>query len=274
MRVDAGRGQPKFVDGEPRIAYDETGSGESVVFLHGIGGNRSNWRDQLPVFGHRYRAVAWDARGWGDSDDYDGALDFADFSADLIRLLDALGEHSAHFVGLSMGGFILQDFYARHPDRIRSLVLADTSRGPRDDHDDAWVEDFLRLRRKPLLDGLTPAQIAPAVVKSLAGRSATPAHIATLEASIAALHKDSYLKAMDSVMRYSIPLDRSTIDVPVLVLVGAEDTLTPPEAGQRLAESIPGSRYQVIAEAGHLSNIERPEAFNQAVLDFLESIRQ
>ena len=83
-----------IIPGRPRIAVDEAGSGKLLVFMHGIGGNKTNWRDQVPVFGEKFRAVAWDARGYGGSDDYEGPLDFADFSADLIRVLE-VGEPQA-----------------------------------------------------------------------------------------------------------------------------------------------------------------------------------
>src|SRR5690606_35205534 len=118
-----------FVPGSPRLAYDAAGRGECVVFLHGIGGNRSNWTGQLAALAPRYRAVAWDARGYGASDDYEGALDFADFSTDLGRLLDHLAAPAAHLVGLSMGGRIALDFYERAPARVKSLVLCDTFPG-------------------------------------------------------------------------------------------------------------------------------------------------
>jgi 3-oxoadipate enol-lactonase len=258
------------VPGAPRLAFDEAGHGDAVVFLHGIGGNRTNWRDQLASFAAAgRRAIAWDARGWGDSDDYEGALDFADFSADLLRLMAHRGLERADFVGLSMGGFILQDFVQRHPQRVRSLVLADTSRGPMTDHGPQWVEDFLAARRTPLLAGRTLVDIAPAVARSLAGRAATPEVVRRLEASIATLHRDSYLKAMETVTRYVIPAGHAAIAVPVLVLVGADDALTPPDAARRLADAIPGAVLETIADAGHLSNIERPEAFDRAVLAFL-----
>jgi 3-oxoadipate enol-lactonase len=78
----------EYVAGAPRIAVDQTGSGPAVIFLHGVGGNRTNWHDQLPQFGRNFHAIAWDARGYGASDDYAGPLEFADFSADLIRVLD------------------------------------------------------------------------------------------------------------------------------------------------------------------------------------------
>ena len=79
------------IAGQPRIAVDHIGAGPLVVFLHGIGGNRSNWHDQLSEFGRHFHAVAWDARGYGDSDDYDGALDFGDFAIDLARVIGQSG---------------------------------------------------------------------------------------------------------------------------------------------------------------------------------------
>ena len=97
--------------------------GPVVFLLHGIGGNRTNWHDQLPSFADRgFCAVSWDARGYGLSDDYDGPLDFADFSHDLARLLDHLDVGRAHLVRLSMGGRILAGFYPRYPDRVATLV--------------------------------------------------------------------------------------------------------------------------------------------------------
>src|SRR5262245_7941147 len=110
----------------PRIAVEHMGSGPLVVFLHGIGGNRSNWRDQLPVFAERFHAVAWDARGYGDSDDYDGPLSYDDFCCDLVRVLGHFNADRAHLVGLSMCGFIAKDFYGLISTRVGWLVLAYT----------------------------------------------------------------------------------------------------------------------------------------------------
>ena len=261
--------ETSFVAGTPRLAFDHLGSGDPVIFLHGIGGNRTNWATQLPVFARHFHAIAWDARGWGLSDDYEGPLHFENFSEDLLRLMEHFHLHTAHFVGLSMGGLILQDFIGRHPERIRTLVLADTSRGPLDDHDEAWVDEFLAMRKKPLLEGKSTRDIAPWVARALAGPQASPETLQVLAQSIADLHPDSYLKAMDCVMRYRIPTDRSRIQVPVLVLVGDEDRLTPVAAARSLAGSIPTSHLVTLPGAGHLANIEQPAAFNQTVLEFL-----
>ena len=98
------RSDTTFVSGEPCIAYDQAGEGDIVLFLHWIGGIRSNWRDQSRAFVRNYHAAAWDARDYGGSDDYAGPLDFGDFARDIVRLLDHLGAATAHIVGLSMGG--------------------------------------------------------------------------------------------------------------------------------------------------------------------------
>ena len=168
-----------------------------------------------------------------------------------------------------MGGMVAQDFLARHPARVLSLTLCDTSRGPRTEHSDEWIEEFLALRRAPLLAGKTPAEIAPKVVDGLVGRAGTPETRARLEASLSALHPESYLKTLETVTRYEPILDGASVAVPCMVVVGGDDRLTPVPASETLAAFLPGARLEVIPDAGHLSNIEAPEAFNALLLDFL-----
>ena len=134
----------------PRLAVDHMGSGELLVFLHGIGGNKRNWHDNLPAFASHWHAAAWDARGYGESDDYEGPLTFSDFSHDLARVLDHFGAAKAHIVGLSMGGRIAQDFAALYPDRLLTLTLCDTHRGFSHFSEEKRRE-FIRLRKEPLV---------------------------------------------------------------------------------------------------------------------------
>ncbi|MBI3709696.1 MAG: alpha/beta fold hydrolase [Proteobacteria bacterium] len=237
--------------------------------MHGIGGNRTNWHDQLPAFAARYHAAAWDARGYGLSDDYDGPLDYADFCADLVRVIDHFGARRAHLVGLSMGGLIAQDFYARHGDRVASLVLVDTRPGYEQAFDPRQRAEFLRLRLEPLKAGKEPKDIAPNVAKTLIGPKAPPAIFQRLVDSMTALHKESYIKALEARANWKRVFDPKTVTVPTLVVVGADDTLTPPPMAKSIADAIPGARLAVIPDAGHLSNIEQPAAFNRIVLEFL-----
>jgi 3-oxoadipate enol-lactonase len=242
----------------PRIALTVHGSGPLVVFLHGIGGNRHHWRHQLPVFATRFKAVAWDARGYGDSDDYAGALRFEDLTADLLRVLDHFKAPKAHLVGLSMGGRIARNFALRHPERVARLVLANTTPG---------------------FDALTPEQVkkfveerkarSPATIKALISQHARPGAYEDLLESFKALRQPSYLKTLDA----SVTQDRAAaierIRAPTLVITSDEDKVYPPSIARNMAKRIPGARLAVISGAGHLSNLEQPGQFNQVVLRFL-----
>lgn len=259
-----------LVDPAPRIAVEVRGQGSLVLFLHGIGGNRSNWHEQAEALASRFTTAAWDARGYGDSDDYEGPLAFADFSSDLLRVLDRLQAPRAHLVGLSMGGRIALDFYGRHPQRVASLVFADCSGGmPAGPEREARIERFLRERREPLINGLTPGDIAPQVARGLVTPAVSPERLARVEASLAALHKESYLKTLDTVTRYDDFPAFSSIAVPSLVIVGEQDRIATPEYARWMAAQIPGGRFAALDGAGHLSNLERPEAFTAVLMDFL-----
>ena len=261
-----------YVPGKPRLAYDHAGAGPTLVFMHGIGGNRTNWHDQLAACAAAFHAVAWDARGYGLSEDYEGPLDFADFSRDLLRLLDHLGALRAHVCGLSMGGRIALDFHARFPARVASLILCDTFTGFAASFSAAERAEFVRLRKAPLLAGKEPRDIAPGLAALLLGPRAEPAVKERAIASMAALHKESYLKAIEATTGYDKPVSLAAIEVPVLLVYGAEDRLTPVEIGREMAAEIKGARLVLIEDAGHLPNIERPEAFNEAVREFLRGL--
>ena len=259
--------------GKPQIAIDQRGCGEVLLFVHGIGGNRTNWSEQLEYFAPRFRAVAIDVRGWGLSDDYDGPLDFDDVTDDIVRVLAHLGVPDCHLVGLSMGGLIAQHVLWRQPHIVRSAVFADTSAGPGEEHDAQWIEEFLRLRKAPLLSGLTPADIAPTVARSLAAPNAPASSTKRLEDSISALHKGSYLKALDYVANYKRKLDHGKVNVPVHVMVGEFDQLTPLQQAQSLAGRFANCAVSVVPAAGHLSNMDNAGAFNQQLDAFLASCR-
>jgi 3-oxoadipate enol-lactonase len=133
--------------------------------MHGIGGNRHNWMRQLQALADICHGVAWDARGYGDSGDYDGPLDFRDFAGDLARLLDHLGAARAHVCGLSMGGRIALDFWDVCPDRVASLILCDTVPGFDASFTREGRERFVNERRGPLLEG---KELAPLIVSMTA----------------------------------------------------------------------------------------------------------
>jgi 3-oxoadipate enol-lactonase len=193
--------QTHFIPGPPRIAVDHAGNGPLVILMHGIGGNRTNWHDQLPPFAAHFHVGSWDARGYGASDDYEGPLEFDAFAQDLARTLDYFGASRAHLVGLSMGGMIAMDFYSHYPDRVATLTICDSLPGFNHLTPEQRSE-FVRLRREPLLAGKEPKDIAPMVAATLIGKSARPGSFERLVASMAALHKDSYLKTIAGSANY------------------------------------------------------------------------
>ena len=252
----------------PRIAVDAAGAGELVVFMHGIGGNRGNWCAQLPAFAPHFACVAWDARGYGASDDYEGALAFDDFVDDVLRVLDHFGAERAHLVGLSMGGRIAMRTALLHPQRIGSLTLVDTHEGF-EAFSPEQRQAFVDSRRAPLLAGKEPADIADGVARSLVGPKATPEQLQRLIDSIAALHKESYIKSLQATVDQVVLGDISRIEAPAHFIVGADDRLTPPAMHDEMAAKLRGAPVSVLPDAGHLSNIENPAAFNRAALQWL-----
>ena len=252
----------------PHISVDECGEGELLILMHGIGGNKRNWDTNIEAFGAHFKTVAWDARGYGDSDDYEGDLDFFDFADDLNRVLDHYRAEKAHLLGLSMGGRIAFSFYEKYSKRVSSLILCDTHRGFK--HFSKKEQDeFIRLRKEPLLAGKEPKDIAPIVAKTLIGKPENSATFDALVDSMSRLHKDSYIKSIEASVRGDHTNVIDQIRVPTLVVVGELDRLTSPKVAKDISVQISGSKLKIIKDAGHLSNIENSEAFNKVVLEFL-----
>ena len=267
---DTGGFQCATIGAGPGLFVEYAGSGELAVFLHGVGGHRQDWYGQLPAFSGRYRALAWDARGYGRSGDYPGPADLDDFCRDLVQVLDHFNADQAHVIGLSMGGFIAQEFYRAFPGRVKSLVLAGTSKGFPEIYAAAWIGEFLRTRCEPLRNGLDIADIAPKIATALVSPSASRAVRDRAFDSLLKLRKPVYIKSLEAIVRHRIRLDYSQVKVPTLIMVGAEDQIMPPRASVQLAEAISSAELVILNGAGHLVNLEQPDQFNTTVLDFLD----
>ena len=259
----------RHIPGTPGLTVDEAGTGELVLFMHGIGGNRTNWTQQVQKFGEHFLAVAWDARGYNGSEDYDGDLDFSDFSRDILRLLKFYGRKKLHLVGLSMGGRIAQDFYALFPQHVATLTIVASFTGFQN-FTEADRQKFLSLRLKPLVEeGKEPRHIAPIVARTLSSPNATEEQYQRLVASMAALHKGSYIKTLKATTLYNRTAELDRIAVPTLLIFGEADTLTTAAMGQEMHARIKGSKLVVVPKSGHLVNLEQPEAFEAALEPFL-----
>ena len=258
----------QIVEGNPRISFKELGSGPPVIFLHGIGGNHSNWYDQQSHISDKFTTIAWDARGYGDSDDYNGPLKFSDFGNDLIRLLDSRNIKKAHFVGLSMGARILIDFFPKHKSRVASLTLCNCFFDYKILSKDKQKE-FINLRQKPLKNGKTLEQIAPKLIDSLVGPNCKKEARDIIYKSFLNIHIDSYLKTIAETISYNSNNSLSKFDVPTQLIYGEYDKLTPVSIGKIAQKKISNSSLSIIKNAGHLSNIEQPDAFNTIIDNFL-----
>jgi len=256
------------IPGSPELTCDVAGDGPDVVLVHGIGGNRTNWSAQLDSLSKTTRTIAIDLRGYGDSEDPSGPLDFFDFVSDLARAMDHLGAGSAHMVGLSMGGLVVQAFYARFPHRVSSLTLAACRPGDRPVFDDP--RRFAAERIAPST-GDQAAVMVDEMLPRLLGPAPSDNARATIRASLEALHPAAYRKTMAARLSIEPFLDMATIDVPTLVVAASHDTVAPCAQMRVIAAQIPHARFEVIEDAGHLLNIEKPSEFNAILASFLQS---
>jgi 3-oxoadipate enol-lactonase len=255
----------------PRISVAASGVGEALMFLHGLGSTKENWYPQLIHFGQTHRAMAWDAPGYGESDDHEGELAFArDFVSALLSTLDLLGVERVHLAGLSMGGMIAQCFYFAHPHRVASLILADTFPRFQAIGTDV-VKGFIASRIEPLMRGATPADLAPASAESLLAPDAPESARTLLLESMSNLRSHSYVVTALALAVQDAVGNLEDIAVPTLVLSGALDRLTPVPIARAMEERIPGAQLVIIPGAGHISNLESPERFNAALSRFLST---
>ena len=252
------------------IAYDDVGTGVPVAFVHGFPHNRTLWAPQVGALVDRARCIAPDLRGFGESSKH-GPFTIDQFADDIAMLLRGLGIERAVVAGLSMGGYVAFALWRRHRSLVRGLVLADTRAGA--DTDDA------RAKRRALVDvartrgagAVADGQITGMLGKTT--RDKRPALIDEVHRMLESAPVEGIVGALEAMMARVDSTDTlATIDVPTLVVVGDEDVLTPPSEAEILHEAIRGSRLEVIEHAGHVSNMERPAAFNHVLTEFLASL--
>tara|TARA_Y100001954_G_scaffold50478_1_gene53413 strand:- start:2112 stop:2945 length:834 start_codon:yes stop_codon:yes gene_type:complete len=263
--------QTRFLPGSPKIAFTQIGTGDLVIFIHGIGGNKENWYQNMEVLSKTFNVVALDVRGYGESEDFLGPMNFSDVADDIQRLVLFLGEKKCHVVGLSMGAQISLYFYEKYPDLTQSLVLCDAPLGFQD-FTESEREKFIRLRRKPIEDGTDLKTMAINIADTLIGKKSNKLAYDQLVESMVKLRKETYLRAIDTFVKSDHYNIFPKLDIPVLVLVGELDNLTPVSMAKEISRKIGGSILKIISNAGHLSNIENPGEFNKVVLGFLSNL--
>ncbi|TDW99809.1 alpha/beta fold hydrolase [Dinghuibacter silviterrae] len=254
-----------------RLAFEDVGAGDPVLFIHGHPFNRSMWKEQVSFFANRYRLILPDLRGYGESEG-EGTRNMLDEMAlDLAHLLDELRIDRVVLCGLSMGGQIALDFYRMFPGRVRALVIADS---------DAKGETA-ESRQKRLLSA--------DFMERVGMRQYTDEHIHEFIASASLRNETVYRHLYDMMTGTRVSaavaahrgraerrdhLDAlGSIAVPTLLVVGSEDLFTPESVMEVMRKRIPGARLVCIPGAGHLPNMETPAAFNEALDAFLTNIK-
>jgi 3-oxoadipate enol-lactonase len=262
------------VDGR-RLRYLEAGAGRLLVLLHAFPLSADQWQPQLADPPQGWRVVAPDLRGFRgrEAAGWDrspvGSVTVDHYAADIVALLDHLGAERAVIGGLSMGGYVAFGVLRIAPARVAGLVLADTR--PEADSQEA------RRRREQMLARLAsggPPAVADDLLPSLLGPTTLgkrPGVVARVRALIEGNTADAIAAAIGALMQRpdATPL-LPTIAVPTLVVVGEEDTVTPPPVAAAMQRAIPSAELVVVPEAGHLSNLEQPALFAAALEAFLQ----
>ncbi|HEY6493729.1 MAG TPA: alpha/beta fold hydrolase [Trebonia sp.] len=247
------------------------GTGTPVLFLHGIGGAATSFSGQQGAL-PGYATIAWDAPGYGESGDPWPPVpgqEPADYYADTaVGLLTGLGHGRAHLVGVSWGGVVATRIALRRPDMLRSLTLADSSRGS---GRTAAGRDGMRQRVADL-SAIGPGAFARLRGPNLLAPGASAGAVERVVETMARVRVAGYrgAAAMMAATDHSACLGRIT--VPTLVLVGEHDRVTGPLESRALADGIPGARFAVVPGGGHAVNQENPAGFNAALLGFLTQV--
>jgi len=252
-----------------QIAYADTGIGRPIVLIHGYPFNRSLWNEQVAVLSSSYRVIAPDLRGFGESDAAPGTATMNVMARDVALLMDHLEIPRAAIGGLSMGGYVALAFYKQFPSRVRALVLANTrSQGDTEEGKETRAQQAERALNEGMAgiaDGMLPKLLTPETVSK---RPEVVKRVRDMmlktkpEGAAAALYGMAEREDQTQLLE--------KITVPALIMVGAEDAITPVADSEKMHAAIPSSRLVVIESAGHVSNFERTEQFNDALLSFLK----
>ena len=241
------------------LYYEVDGEGPAILLTHGFGASSSMWRGQMDAFRDRYRIIAWDMRGHGNTDSPEDPAEYSEPAtlADIAAILDACGVESAIVGGLSLGGYMSLAFNLAHSERTRALMLFDTGPGYNNPKGrEGWNQFAIRRAEAFETQGLASLGES-AEVKAAQHRSA-----------------DGLAKAARGMLTQrdaSVIQSLTSIDKPTLVVTGADDQNFL-AAHSYMSEKIPGAMSFMIDDAGHAANIDQPEAFNAAVEAFLASL--
>ena len=251
--------------GETRLSVLEAGRGQPLVFVHGAVTTSDLFRRTVEHFAPRYRAIAVDLPGYGDSDKRGSGYNIRQFSADLARLFDRLALEPAVLLGVSMGGFVVQRFALDHPDRLAGLVLASTSDGE-------FAPGVLAADPVAKIREVGWRQFSEALITGAFPPATAPALVAALLERITTWNEQVITEVAISMREFDSRPELGRLCLPTLVMVGSEDHQLPVPLSQRLKRLIEGARLEVFEGAGHFMMVEQPEKFHRVLDEFLVSV--
>ena len=241
----------------------------ALVFLHGIGGGHAAWDRQVKFFETRgYTVHAWDAPGYGGVPPVE-PYTFANVARTLESTIDRLAAGPAVVIGHSMGGMIAQEAYALFPQKIRALALTFTSPAFGATSSD-FAQQFIDVRINPLDLGRTMAEISARLMPTMHGGASDPSGLMLAAQVMGTVPPDTYRKAVAMLTTFDRRALLPQIRVPTLVLSGSDDMVAPAMMMERMAQKIPGAEYVCLPGCGHLGPMDQPDAFNAALLFFLQ----
>ena len=248
-----------------RLSYRQAGAGPALLLMHGVGGNSRSFGAQLEGLADRFRVIAWDAPGYGDSALRKATLD--SYSTAAIELLDALNIQSSHILGHSMGGVVAQGVAALAPDRAGCLILSSTFTGYAQPEGSPLADSWkARLRD---IQSLSPADFGRARAKTMLADNAGEA-VRQAAASIASDVRHDGLQAASELLHVADTRGIAReLAMPVLVLTGERDRIIAPATSAEMADLIPGCRRVQLPGVGHAAYLEDPAAYNASLNDFL-----
>ena len=240
-----------------------------VILSHSLGCSLSMWDPQMNALEQHFQVLRYDIRGHGRSETTPGPYTPELLAKDAIALLDALGIDKVHWVGLSMGGMIGQAVALNHSDRLKSLVLCDTTGVMPPEVQPLWQERIDAVRGKGVESQLEPTMeryFTPSFIKS------NPPIFGAIRKQFLATPAEGYLGCVEAIRRLNF-IDRlSKIKIPTLIMVGEDDPGTPVSASQAIHQRISNSKLVILQSARHLPNVEQPDAFNTNLLTFLKGL--
>jgi 3-oxoadipate enol-lactonase len=255
---------------DAELVYDVIGSGPPVVLLHPFPVNHEFWRPVLPALSNRYQLLLPDLRGHGDSGVGVGAATMTKHAEDLVRMCDEEGIGRAAFVGVSIGGYILFEFWRRHRDRVQSLVLCNTRASAETQESRA-----ARLRSAAEVMDRGTEPFAETMLPKLLGKTTLdtrPDLVSDVRQMILKMSPEDVKQVQAGMADRpdSVPTLK-TITVPTLVIAGEEDSAIPAQEAETLRQNIPGAQLRAIPKAGHYAAFEQPGAVGLLLRQFLDS---